>query len=205
MRIADTGFFWILLAGIIYACIHSFFASTRVKEWVASQLGVTNPKVYHFIYVLQSLLFGLIYISLIPLLPNGWIYLIQPTWLLIIDSIIELAAIIGMVTSLIQTGIWSFVGLDAFLPSDMVKNPTQLRTHGLYALVRHPLYLFSLIFIWLFPVMTWNILAFNIGATAYSIVGSLIEERKLIQEYGQAYLDYIKRVPAFLPRLKPNK
>jgi protein-S-isoprenylcysteine O-methyltransferase Ste14 len=76
---------------------------------------------------------------------------------------------------------------------------SQLNTGGFYRYIRHPLYFFSLIVIWLLPVMTWNILAWNICVTIYLFIGSLFEERKLVREFGEKYIEYQKQVPAFWP------
>jgi protein-S-isoprenylcysteine O-methyltransferase Ste14 len=65
--------------------------------------------------------------------------------------------------------------------------------------VRHPLYTAGLVFIWLAPVMTWNSLVFNLGLSLYLVIGALFEERKLVHQYGQAYLDYKSRTPMLIP------
>ncbi len=44
-------------------------------------------------------------------------------------------------------------------------------------------------------------LAFNLGVTVYLIIGSSYEEQKLRDEFGEAYDDYRRRTPAFLPQL----
>jgi protein-S-isoprenylcysteine O-methyltransferase Ste14 len=51
------------------------------------------------------------------------------------------------------------------------------------------------------PVMSWNLLALNLGVTLYFIIGSRFEEDKLLDEFGEAYAEYRRRTPAFLPRL----
>jgi protein-S-isoprenylcysteine O-methyltransferase Ste14 len=67
--------------------------------------------------------------------------------------------------------------------------------------VRHPLYLFSLLAIWPSPIMTESLLAFNAAATLYFVVGSRLEEKRLIAAFGQTYLDYQRRVPWLIPGL----
>ena len=52
--------------------------------------------------------------------------------------------------------------------------------------------------------MTWNILAFNLGATLYILVGIQFEERKLLKEFGQAYADYRRGVPMLIPFTKSH-
>jgi protein-S-isoprenylcysteine O-methyltransferase Ste14 len=73
-------------------------------------------------------------------------------------------------------------------------------TSGLYRWVRHPLYTLGLAFLWLTPVMTTSLLAFNVGMSVYAVIGSIFEERRLLAEFGTAYLEYRRRVPRLLPR-----
>jgi len=74
--------------------------------------------------------------------------------------------------------------------------------NGMYRFVRHPLYFFSLLALWSMPVMTVNLLMFNIGATLYFVIGSRVEERRLVQSYGEAYRAYQQRVPGLIPLLR---
>jgi len=77
-----------------------------------------------------------------------------------------------------------------------------LVTTGFYSRTRNPLFLFAAIILWLTPIMTESLLAFNILATFYFYLGALHEERSLKAEYGAAYEEYKSRVPMFLPRLR---
>jgi protein-S-isoprenylcysteine O-methyltransferase Ste14 len=61
------------------------------------------------------------------------------------------------------------------------------------------LYAFGLLVLWLVPRMTWNLLALDIGLSAYILIGARFEERKLLREYGPAYADYMRRTPMLLP------
>ena len=47
------------------------------------------------------------------------------------------------------------------------------------------------------------LLAFNLGTTAYLLLGSLVEERRLVRAFGPAYVRYRQHVPWMLPRLRP--
>jgi protein-S-isoprenylcysteine O-methyltransferase Ste14 len=48
--------------------------------------------------------------------------------------------------------------------------------------------------------MTVTHLVFAVMASAYIVVGTLLEERDLKAEHGE-YADYAKRVPRYIPRL----
>jgi protein-S-isoprenylcysteine O-methyltransferase Ste14 len=79
----------------------------------------------------------------------------------------------------------------------------ELITEGPYSMVRHPLYVFSLIGAIGIGLASENILVLVALVTFYLLYYPLtiiVEEKKLMDKFGQAYLDYIKRTPRFLPK-----
>ncbi len=81
--------------------------------------------------------------------------------------------------------------------------PECLLVVGPYRFVRHPLMACLLAFLWLQPVMAPSLLLLDGGLSAYIIVGVLLEERNLLRRFGQAYADYRRRVPMFVPWRRP--
>ena len=76
-----------------------------------------------------------------------------------------------------------------------------MRAAGPFRHSRHPLNLAPLPVFWLQPRMTANLLAFNLAASAYLVLGSRHEERRLREAYGAPYEEYLKSgVPFYLPR-----
>ncbi len=75
---------------------------------------------------------------------------------------------------------------------------------GPYGWVRHPGYWCVLGILWFKSSMTRTGLVVNLVFTLYLGVASFFEERRLVREFGPAYLAYRRRVPRFLPHRLPR-
>jgi protein-S-isoprenylcysteine O-methyltransferase Ste14 len=80
----------------------------------------------------------------------------------------------------------------------VITDTGDLDTSGVLSITRHPWYLATILFIWARQLDVSAILV-NIILTSYLIVGTWLEEKKLIEEFGEKYLAYQKRVSMLLP------
>jgi protein-S-isoprenylcysteine O-methyltransferase Ste14 len=69
---------------------------------------------------------------------------------------------------------------------------------GILSVIRHPWYAGGILIIWSRDISVFSLLI-NILMSAYFIIGAFMEERKLVQEFGNSYRQYQKRVSMFLP------
>lgn len=83
--------------------------------------------------------------------------------------------------------------------------PEALQVRGLHAIVRHPLMTGMVLAFWATPRMSAPHLLFAVAATGYIAVGTSFEERDLRRTFGDAYVAYAARVPAFVPGLRVGR
>jgi methanethiol S-methyltransferase len=81
----------------------------------------------------------------------------------------------------------------------------ELRIEGPFKYSRHPIYLFSSLFLLLRPTMDFFYLIFLINIILYFYIGAYFEEKKLVTIFGDDYKQYQKNVPRFLPTIKIGK
>jgi protein-S-isoprenylcysteine O-methyltransferase Ste14 len=74
------------------------------------------------------------------------------------------------------------------------------RTPLLYNRMRHPLYVGWALAFWATPTMTLGHFLFAGAMTLYMVIAARIEERDLVNHFGDTYRAYQRRVPRYIPR-----
>ncbi len=78
---------------------------------------------------------------------------------------------------------------------------------GVFSLVRHPVYLGSVLFYLALSVLTCSVFAAVVFVAImffYHYIG-LYEEKLLVEKYGEEYEEYMKRVPMWIPWTKKRQ
>jgi len=92
--------------------------------------------------------------------------------------------------------------LDNLRGKDQPSMPFIVR--GPYRWVRHPLYFFCLLLIWSCPNLSLDRLLYNVLWSTWILVGTVLEERDLVSDFGESYRDYQRNVPMLIPwRIRP--
>ena len=158
----------------LWSVVHSFLASRWLKRRAHRALGESLYRWYRVTYVgfaVASLLFVL---ALVPLFPDRTLYSVPSPWRYLMMGVVQLTAVAGLVVSLLQAGVMHFLGVSSLLGEEAPPS-SRLQVRGLYRLVRHPNYLFGIIFIWTMPLMTANLATLFACMTLYLVIGSYHE------------------------------
>jgi len=189
---------WIILAIAFWGFFHSFNASFGVKDFYSRRFGHPFVKYYRLFYNFIAVLTFLPILVLLILLPSEVVYRFSAPWIyFMLAGQVVFATL--LITAIFQFGILYFIGLRQLVE---VEGKRELVTGGLYHYVRHPFYTFALLFLWLSPVVTLNLLMVYIALSVYIYIGIIFEERKLLQEFGGAYAQYRENTPMLVPGLK---
>ena len=189
----------LLMAMAVWGIVHSFLASHLAKDLFPMKSGGMN--LYRLAYNVFAVVSFLPVLYLMGTLPNQPLYKITGMWSYLMMGG-QLLAALFLVVVLLQTDTLSFMGLRQLFEKE--KTGT-LVTSGFYRYMRHPLYTFGLLFIWLTPAVTLNSLTVFVGATIYILIGAYFEERKLLRDFGEAYAEYKRKTPMLIPGLMFGK
>jgi len=198
-QVIDVSIRNLVIFSVSWAFIHSALASDGAKRLARRWFGPKAERWYRLAYVVWSAF------SLIPIFPLVYgqpyrtLYVVPSPWRWLMVAV-EVLAVVGIAAITAQLRFVRVVGWAQLRGTAGSGTPT-LQTTGLFRYVRHPQYVCSLVLIWMSPFMITTLLAAFIVATLYFVIGSFLEERKLVRLYGDAYREYQRRVPRFVPVL----
>lgn len=184
---------WVALAWGLYGLVHSWLASDRVKDWVAAHYPAMLPA-YRLTYNALAVIL-LLPLSWLTVRADGPIAWPVPGWLAALGAIVSLT---GFLYSLKHYDLAAFLGTRQWRAQTGPDVGEALVISPLHRVVRHPWYALGLLFLWTRP-MTAAWISAACAITVYVLVGSRLEEEKLLARFGEPYRRYCLRVPALLP------
>jgi len=195
----SLGYVYIVLAWVLWCSLHSILISITVTEYLKRKIGEAF-RFYRLFFNTFSLA------TVVPL----FYYSASVQQELIIDWEGPLLVVPYLLKA---TGIALFIagGWNYSLSQLLGFNPIRARrgstslsdadtfiVAGVHKVIRHPWYLGGILIIWAGDLSLSAILV-NIVITSYFVIGTLLEERKLVREFGEQYREYQKNVSMLFP------
>lgn len=187
-------FIQFLLRFSLFALIHSILAMPSLKKQLTGRSRHLSQFYRLYYNVVSLMLFGWVMIASTN---STVLFFIPGVWSLLM-YFMQLVFIILLVVCVRQTGASEFLGIASKSQEGL---PVQkLVTHGWYGVVRHPLYLLSMLFLLSNPVISIRSILLTLMSAVYFLVGARLEESRLLLEFGREYQAYQDSVPFILPR-----
>jgi protein-S-isoprenylcysteine O-methyltransferase Ste14 len=164
-----------------FALSHSLLAGQTLERWC----GRYSRIVFNLIAVLALAL----PVGVLLVLPAHALWQEPAAWRWALDGLLVLAAL-GFLHTLKYYSLPGFLGL---------RHETWPLTFSpWHCWVRHPWYFLMLVMVWSRPMTdTWLVTA--VCVTLYLVVGSRIEERRILRYHPGSYAAYRQIVPGLLP------
>lgn len=186
-----------------YCVLHSFLISISFTKYVSNLLKHYYA-FYRLFYVLVSLVLLIPLINYTAHIDRTIIISYEIPWSIIRNICMYGSLLMFFWAFLFNYDPLSFFGIRQILnfKKNKEKNSTaEIKQNGLLGIIRHPMYLALIIYLWCQTFRVVDIIV-NIVLTIYVIIGTILEEKKLILEFGEAYKRYQKQVPMLIPFTK---
>ncbi len=175
--------------------------SIMVRKSFRNFLVQFIDRAYHG--ALYSLFSGFFLLSVVVLWQKSDYILVQvPESIALIMRVLFFLALVCLIWGVRELGRFDPFGtgeIRRHLKGKPHKKPVPFTIKGPYRYVRHPLYFFTLIMVWLPLQYTADRLLFNILLTSWTVIGTFLEERDLTEQFGEQYRDYRRRVSMLIP------
>ena len=191
----------LIVLWILWCALHSGAISLTSSTRFRSRCG----KYCRF----SRLLYNLVALAtLLPLIRHshsldGPVLFRWPGYLTVLQWLLLASASALFIAGALKYDMLQFLGIRQIISGRSPASLSQsggIDTSGVLSLTRHPWYLATIILIWAGQreIHASTLLA-NALLTIYVVVGTLLEERRLIREFGSSYRDYMQRVPMLFP------
>ncbi len=184
-----------------YCAVHSTLISIRIVNFFQRVLG-RRYSFYRLFFNTFSLvtLVPLVFYSNSPRYQGPVLFVWSGGWRILRYSLTALAVVL-IISGARHYSISQFLGFRQIRsnPSRGAMTETgDIDTTGVLGITRHPWYVAVFLLLWASNLNTGTIII-NIVLSAYLVIGTLLEERKLVLEFGDKYREYQGRVSMFIP------
>ena len=181
----------------LFAIQHSVMARPGFKRWWTRMVPAPVERSTYVLFASFALLILYWQWQAIPALV--WT-VHNPTAAALLDGIFWLGWVV-LVASTFLLSHFELFGLSQVFSRLFGKqlSDAKFRAPLLYRHVRHPIYLGVLLAVWATPTMTVGHLLFSVVITGYILIGIQLEERDLVQQFGDQYRRYRQHAAMLVP------
>jgi methanethiol S-methyltransferase len=192
-------YFILAILWVAFCALHSALISVTFTNFIKQKIGDAYRfyRLSYNLFSIATLIPVLIYAAAIRQQP----FFVWDGYLLPVKYILLFIGIICFVMGARRYNFGQFSGLAQIKEGtqhNLINKTGQLSSRGILGVVRHPFYA------GIFPLIWSNnlditALITNIILSIYVLIGTLLEEHKLILEFGDQYREYQQRVSMLFP------
>jgi len=193
----------IIILFSIFAFIHTLLATLEVKRRIVKNIG-EKIAFYRLFYNISSLILFSAFYFISPK-PDVIVYDLHYPFD-IITFALQVLSLFGLIWSIRTFNLKEFTGIEQIqrylngtYDKTELDEKAKLSIKGAAKIVRHPLYLFFILFLGLRPTMSLFYFVTFLCITAYFYIGSFYEEKRLVEIFGDKYKEYQEKVPRIFP------
>lgn len=192
-------YFILAVLWIAFCTLHSTLISVAFTRFLQRKTGklYRYHRLFFNLFSIVSLIPVAVYYSSIKETP----FFIWSGFLLPVKYLLFFAGILLFVSGARHYSFSHFIGLAQLQSGSkhMLMNKSgKLSTRGILGIVRHPFYAGMFPLLWASDLDIPTLIT-NIILSIYTLIGTLLEERKLILEFGDAYREYQQKVSMLFP------
>ncbi len=196
-------YLFIILLWTGYCSLHSYLISIRFTNYLTRRLK-SYYSFYRLFYVIISLALLIPLINYSTRLADAVIITYKFPF-----SIIRYTFTWGSLLTFFWAFFFNYDSLSFFGIRQIleyrgivkISSSEKIKKNGLLGLMRHPMYTALIIYLWCQTFRFTDVIV-NFVLTIYLIIGTQLEEKKLVLEFGDSYIKYQQEVPMLIPFIK---
>lgn len=189
----------LVILWVVWCTLHSILINLTVTEWLRKKF----PNGFRFYRIAFNII---AVITLVPVLlyassTKGATIIAWEGWWRSAPILLGVIALFLFIAGAQRYDFLQLLGLRQIKDEktcSVLTDDCTLDTSGVLSIIRHPWYTGGILIVWARPLDLAAILT-NLIINVYFVVGAILEERKLMVQFGEQYKDYQERVSMLFP------